>query len=138
MENDMTTQNMLHSCVNCALKKEIVLESIDDIDIEEYETIQASLASIREANTQGTIPSDAPPQVLKTYFEVMLEKEAHYKKLERQWWNKIIKKYKISENTKVDTLQKVFYHCIDATGKEMVNFVAKKIPQNKKHHKPIK
>jgi hypothetical protein len=55
----------------------------------------------------------------------LFEKEAHYKQLETEWWAKIIKKYKISDKTKIDVMNRVFYHCLDKNGKEVIDFVPK-------------
>jgi hypothetical protein len=123
--------NIQHQCSDCAFTKEIVLKNVSSEDVEEYEKIQIALSSIQSANRPENMPKDASPDVAKAYFEVIFEKEAYYKQLEMAWWKRIMDKYKISENTKIDVNEKTFYHCLDKNGKEMIDFKAKSKPKLK-------
>jgi hypothetical protein len=117
--------NMQHQCKDCAFTKEIVIEDVDEEDVVEYDKIQIAISSLQASNSPENLPKDAAPNVIKAYFEVLFEKETHYRQLERAWWMRILKKYKISESTKIDTNERVFYHCIDKKGKEMIDFKPK-------------
>jgi hypothetical protein len=44
-----------------------------------------------------------------------------------QWWSRILKKYKISDKTKIDVMNKLFYHCLTKDGKEEVEYMPKKV-----------
>jgi hypothetical protein len=59
---------------------------------------------------------------MKAYFSTIMDKEAHYKKLEVEWWQKMIEKYKISEMTKIDIMRREFYQCVDKDGNEKIEF----------------
>jgi hypothetical protein len=126
-----------HVCENCLFKKEIVLTDIDEKDIEEYEKIQVGLDIAQSVKKPENMPTNASSTAIKAYFEVVFEKEAYYKKQEMEWWRRIMKKYNISDKTKIDVFNKLFYHCLDAKGNEVIDFVPKKIV-SKSSPKPIK
>jgi hypothetical protein len=130
MERIMINTND-HVCENCMLKKEIVIPEVDTEDVAEYEEIQIGLSIAQSTNKPENIPKNASANVIKAYFEVVMEREAFYKKREREWWSKILKKYKISDRTKIDTINKTFYHCIDDKGNEVIDFIPKTVSKNK-------
>jgi hypothetical protein len=119
MEN--TGQN--HNCEECSWKKEIVVESVDKEDIDVYESIMTGISTAQAARNQSNFSGEgASDEVMKAYFSAVMDKEAHYKKLEIEWWRKMIEKYKISDFTKIDVMKGQFYICKDSEGKERIEF----------------
>jgi hypothetical protein len=121
----MSKENIIHVCEDCALRKEVILENVDVEDVEVYELIYTGINTAKTASDPSVIPDGISEEKMKAYFEAAFAKEAHYKKLEAEWWRKILSKYKISDKTKIDTINCNFYHCIDKDGKEQIDFVSK-------------
>jgi hypothetical protein len=122
----MKQETNTHVCEDCALKKVVVIENVDDEDVDVYNLIQTGIATAQAANDPSIVPDDVADNKMKAYFEAAIEKEAHYKKLEFEWWQKMMSKYKISDRTKIDPVRKKFYKCLDENNQEQVYFVAKK------------
>jgi hypothetical protein len=121
----MKQEQVNHVCEDCALRKEIVIENVDDEDVDVYNTIQTGISTAQASNDPSIIPDGVSEEKMKAYFEAAIAKEAHYKKLEMEWWQKMMKKYNISDKTKIDPMQKKFYKCVDENNQEQIYFESK-------------
>jgi hypothetical protein len=113
-----------HVCEDCALRKEIVIEKVDQDDVDVYELILTGINTAQMANDPSMVPDGVSEEKMKAYFEAAIGKEAHYRKLEMEWWRNMMKKYQISDKTKMDTVQGNFYHCLDKEGNEQIDFIS--------------
>jgi hypothetical protein len=125
-------------CEDCALRKEIVGEKVDKEDIDVYNLIQTGISTAQAANDPSIIPDDVSKEKMKIYFETAIEKEAHYRNLLAEWWTTTLRKYKITDRTKIDPLNGVFYHCLDNAGNEQIEFVPKQEKQKPKELELVK
>lgn len=111
-----------HNCSDCAFKKKIIVNVVDKEDVDVYETIMTGISTAQVAKDPGIIGDDVSVEKMTAFFNAAMDKEAHYKKLEIEWWRKMLIKYKISDRTKIDVMKGQFYVCADEEGKEYVDF----------------
>jgi hypothetical protein len=115
--------NEMHDCNECAWKKKIIVESVDNDDVDVYEKIMTGLNTAQAARKQTDFSSEnVSSEVMNAYFSAIMDKEAHYKKLEIEWWRNMIEKYKISDFTKIDVMRRQFYVCVDDGENEKIDF----------------
>jgi hypothetical protein len=121
----MKNDEQIHDCNECSWKKKVVVEKIDQDDIDVYETIMTGISTAQVARSQVDFPREnVTKEMMNAYFSTIIEKEAHYKKLEIEWWREMMEKYKISKLTKIDVMQKQFYVCVDENGNEKIEFAS--------------
>jgi hypothetical protein len=114
-----------HKCDECAWKKKVVIEEVDKDDVDVYEKIMTGISTAQAARNQNNFAGEnVSSEVINAYFSAVMDKEAHYKKLEIEWWRNMIEKYKISDFTKIDVMKKQFYVCLDENGKEKIDYEA--------------
>jgi hypothetical protein len=59
---------------------------------------------------------------------MVMERKENFKKQEIEWWRNMIKRYNISNSTKIDVFNGQFYVCVDKNGNEKIDFEKK--PEN--------
>jgi hypothetical protein len=119
--------SVMHNCHECAAKKEILDIKVDEEDIEEYEDIRAGLNTANDMMSQYTqVEKPVNEKVLRAALDVVHQKESEYKLKEQKWWRRILKKYNISEQTKIDINRDCFYVCL-LNGSEIIDFVPKQV-----------
>jgi hypothetical protein len=118
--------NESHNCDECAWKKKIIIESVDNEDIDVYEKIMTGISTAQAARKQTNFSGeDVSSEIMNAYFSAIMDKEAHYKKLELEWWRNMIEKYAISDFTKIDVMKRQFYVCLDDKGNEKIDYKSK-------------
>jgi hypothetical protein len=115
-----------HSCSDCVFTKKVVVDKVAEEDISVYETIMTGISTAQVAKDPRILGDDVSVEKMTAFFNAAMEKEAHYKKLEIEWWRKMLSKYNISSNTKIDVINAQFYVCLDQNGKERIDFEPKK------------
>jgi hypothetical protein len=61
-----------------------------------------------------------------------MDKEAHYKKLEIEWWKKMLEKYNISDFTKIDVMTGQFYVCLDENNNAKIEYRSNEVKEEDK------
>jgi hypothetical protein len=110
------------NCKKCSLKKEDLNIGIDDRDIEEYTDLANGYLTAKSAYNINIIPSQLSVSEISDFLFNCFEKSRQYRNLEMRWWKRIIRKYSVTENTKINTQKKCFYHCVNKDGQEEINF----------------
>jgi hypothetical protein len=123
-------EEVSHNCEECAWKKRVVLEEIDKEDVDVYEMIMTGTNTAKAARSQPLKGEGISTENMTAYYGAVMEKEAHYKKLEIEWWRNMLKKYKISDFTKIDVIKRQFYVCESPDGKEKIEFEPKNKPDS--------
>jgi hypothetical protein len=118
---------MYEDCNRCALRRETVITNVDQEDLDVYELISTGIATATAASNPANAPDNIDKNKLEAYFSAAIGREAHYKKLEAEWWRKMVEKYGISDRTKIDTRQGLFYRCLDKDNREQIEFIEKEI-----------
>jgi hypothetical protein len=117
-----------HQCEDCIATKKVVVENVSREDIDVYSRIQTGIATCQAQRTAG-LPDDVSEEDRKVFFNINFDKEQSFRQAESEWWQSMLKKYKISSNTKIDTIQETFYVCLTPSGEELIDFEKK--PANK-------
>jgi hypothetical protein len=126
----METAKQNHNCSECAWKRKVVIENVDKDDVSVYETIMTGISTAQAARNQNNFNGEnVSSEMMKAYFSTIMDREEHYKKLEIEWWRKMIEKYKISDFTKIDVMKSQFYICVDEDKNEKIEFSPKEIQE---------
>jgi hypothetical protein len=112
----------LQSCKKCLLHKEILVNNVDEDDIDVFTKIINGINTNKVAINPDIILDNLSNDEIKSFVENNLNNRKYYKNLEIEWWKTMISKYGITENTKIDTNAKIFYHCLNDKGIEEINF----------------
>jgi hypothetical protein len=119
------TQNIIHDCVHCAARKEMLDIKIDEEDIDDYEDINAGVMAVNNMLDQFyKYEEKMTHEKAAIMINLMHEKESVYRKRERKWWSRMLGKYNITDKSKIDINRNSFYHCI-YDNEEVVDFIAK-------------
>jgi uncharacterized protein YlzI (FlbEa/FlbD family) len=113
-----------HNCVDCALKRKIVC-TVDMDDIKAYESIMTGINTADIAVNPSFIEDGLSDDKMKIFIQTVLERKEQWKNLEVDWWRNMLKKYKITNNTKIDVFNGQFYVCLDDEGIERIEFQPK-------------
>jgi hypothetical protein len=122
----MENMEQNHNCEECSWKRKVIVEHVDKDDVDVYETIMTGINTAQTARNQTNFDGgNTSPEVMKAYFSTIMDNEAHFKKLEIEWWRNMIEKYKISDFTKIDVIKRQFYVCVDEDKNEKIEFSPK-------------
>jgi hypothetical protein len=127
-----------HDCGTCAWKKKVVVENVDKEDVDVYETIITGISTAQAARNQSNFNGENPSaEVMSAFFTAIMDKEAHYKKLEIEWWKKMLEKYNISDFTKIDVMKGQFYVCLDEDNNEKIEYRSNEVKEEDKEDSGI-
>jgi predicted ATPase len=113
-----------HDCAECSLKKKIICD-IDEVDVSAYEKIMTGINIADIAINPNLIEDDSSEEKIKTFINTVMGRKEKFKQLEIEWWRGMLKKYKISNLTKIDVFTRKFYACVDDKGIEKMDFEQK-------------
>lgn len=117
----MATQNSLHNCENCALKKIYLDIDVDVDDAEVYMRIENMVDNGLQSTSENAIeniPKELATKenIAKFKINAKINLNNAYE-LRKEWWQLMKKKYEgVDDSTKFDMLCKKFFKCVDKNG----------------------